>query len=327
LATSTEAEARSLFRLCAQGQWDYSTALHELGKGTWRSSLGRIHYRPFDTRWTVFERHVAVHLRERVTRHMRAGSNLALAVGRAGQVINGGDNWDIVFCSRLPTEFNLYRRGGNYLFPLYLYPTNGTARMANLAPHFIAEISQRLALNWLPDGSGDLLTTFGPDDIFAYIYAFLYAPSYRTRYANFLKIDFPRIPLPTRIDLFRVLCSSGHALSQAHLLEQPFSTNMAWSHTDDNLVEHVHYFARERGGCVSINAHQHLDCVPHAAWTLTIGGHQIAKKWLWDRRGRRLGAGELAQYCQIIASLLHTREAMAAIDRAIAHHGGWPLSP
>jgi predicted helicase len=326
LATRSEEEARKLFRLCKQKQWNYSVALRELGKGTWRAALERIHYRPFDTRWTVFERHVAVHLRERVTRHMRAGPNLALAVGRAGQVINGGDNWDIAFCSRLTTEFNLYRRGGNYLFPLYLYPSPGTSRSANLAPAFCAEISRRLALRWLSDGRGDLNSTFGPEDVFAYIYALLYAPDYRTRYADFLKIDFPRIPLPRNPDLFRQLCLAGHALARAHLLEQPLSTTLAWaSSPDHNLITRVSYSPHQHGGCISINPQQYLSHVPADAWTLTIGGYQVARKWLLDRQGRRLSADDLTCYRQIIASLIRTRELMTHIDALIEQYSGWPL--
>jgi predicted helicase len=268
---------------------------------------------------------VAVHLRSRVTRHLRAGPNLALAVGRAGQVINGGGGWDVAFCSRLPTEYNLYRRGGNSLFPLYLYPDPGAARVANLAPLFSAEISQRLALDWLPDGSGDLRSTFGPDDIFTYIYAWLYAPSYRERYADFLKIDFPRIPLPANLELFRALCQLGYALSQAHLLERTLPLNTDWSGASHPHVTYVQYQASiyMSGGRVSINADCSLDHVPEAAWLCTIGGYQVARKWLWDRRGRLLSSEELDHYRQIIASLVSTVELMTAIDRAIGEHGGW----
>ncbi|HXR66950.1 MAG TPA: type ISP restriction/modification enzyme, partial [Ktedonobacteraceae bacterium] len=302
------------------------TARRELATDAWRNELGCVSYRPFDTRWTIFERHVAVHLRERVTRHMRAGPNLALAVGRSGQVINGGDHWDIAFCTRLPTEFNLYRRGGNYLFPLYLYSPDQTTRVANLAPVFLEEMRRRLALCWLPDGSGDLHTTFGPDDIFAYIYALLFAPCYRARYADFLKIDFPRVPLPAHADLFRALCPLGRTLSQIHLLEVELPHAMVWSGCGNNLISYVAYLANEyKSGRIAINADRYLDHVPSGVWELTIGGYQVAKKWLWDRRGRSLSDEELAYYCQIIASLARTLELMEAIDSAIEQHGGWPL--
>lgn len=325
LATENETEARGLFRLCAQSQWNYAAARAELSRGDWRAQAGPVLYRPFDTRWTVFERHVAVHLRERVTSHMRAGPNLALAVGRAGQVIDGGA-WDIAFCSRLPTEFNLYRRGGNYLFPLYLYPTAHGPRVANLAPSLIAQICQRLALTWLPEGRGDLLTTLGPEDLFAYVYALLYSPAYRARYSAFLKIDFPRLPITASIDLFRALCSLGQNLSRLHLLEQHLPLNTIWMGSGNNLVECTRYQADGHdSGRIELNAQRYLVNVPRAAWELTIGGYQVAKKWLADRRGRHLAEQELALYQQIIAALVRTRELMAEIDSAIERHGGWPL--
>lgn len=325
LESKSEAEARRHFRLCGQRQWDYVTARRVLATDLWRNALGSVLYRPFDTRWTVFERHVAVHLRERVTRHMRAGPNLALAVGRAGQVVHGGATWDVAFCTRLPTEFNLYRRGGNYLFPLYLYPAGGAPRVANLAPPFITEVSQRLTLRWQPDGSGDLYATFGPDDIFAYIYALLYAPGYRARYADFLKIDFPRIPLPGSADLFRVLCQLGRALSQTHLLERPLLLETLWTETSETQVESVQYLPDVYSqGRVFINAHCCLEHVPEAAWLFTIGGYQVAKRWLMDRRGRQLSPVELEYYRQVIAGLVETLKFMAAIDRVLEGHGGWP---
>lgn len=324
LATSSEEEARALFRLCAQSQWNYARAYQTLASGSWRSALGCVSYRPFDTRWTVFERHVAVHLRERVTRHMRAGPNLALIVGRAGQAVRGGA-WDVAFCSRLPTEFNFYRRGGNYIFPLYLYPAGGGARVANLAPAFIAQVSQRLALDWLADGSGDLLRTFGPEDIFAYIYAWLYAPAYRARYADFLKIDFPRLPLPDHLELFRTLCQLGRALSQAHLLEQTRPGEAAWSGEEATLVNDVRYLkdSASQTGQIFINEVCSLSPVPEAAWSMTIGGYQIARKWLQDRSGRRLSRAELVHYRQVIASLVDTLDLMDRIEQALVTYHAW----
>src|SRR5258708_14598004 len=116
---------------CALPIWQYSCAKKELAKDDWRQDLVEILYRPFDKRWTVFNRHVAVHRRERVMRHMLAAENIGLTIGRAGQVINQ-DQWDIVFCTRHITEFNLFRRGGNTLFPPYLY-SPAEDRTVNLA--------------------------------------------------------------------------------------------------------------------------------------------------------------------------------------------------
>ena len=99
LATRSEEEARSIWRLCSQSQWQYSRAKSELGSGDWRNRIESILYRPFDVRATVFNRNVAVHRRKRVTRHMLAGPNVGLCIGRAGQVI-GSESWDVGFIAK-----------------------------------------------------------------------------------------------------------------------------------------------------------------------------------------------------------------------------------
>ena len=334
LATRDEDEARQRYRLCAQGQWNYTGAKRALRDGEWRQQLAPLLYRPFDTRWTVYNRHVAVHLRERVTRHLLPGpvrcrrENLALLIGKAGQVISG-QAWDIVFCSRIITEFNLFRRGGNNIFPLYLTGDDGKAGPGvNLAPAFIDEVTARLGLQWVAEGQGDLQQTIGPEDIFSYIYALLHAPSYRARYAAFLKRDFPRIPLPHNLALFRALCCPGQQLVCLHLLEgeTPFITSYPVAGT--HFVERVRYVPGDDDkttGRVWINAAQYFERVPAAAWALHIGGYGVCLKWLKDRRGRHLTLEEITQYQKIVAALAETLRLMREIDDVIEHAGGWPF--
>ena len=73
LRTESEAEARSLWRLCSQSQWNYARAKEELATGLWEDSVQPVLYRPFDIRWTVFDQNVAVHQRKRVTDQLRRG--------------------------------------------------------------------------------------------------------------------------------------------------------------------------------------------------------------------------------------------------------------
>ena len=328
LSTQTEDEARRLFRLCSQDQWQYAGAKSELANGAWRQEVTEILYRPFDWRWTVFNRHVAVHRRERVMRHMLAGENIGLTIGRAGQVIDQHE-WDIVFCTRFITEFNLYRRGGNNLFPLYLYTgaSSGDCR-ANLAAGFITEFTARLGMTWVADGHGDLQQTFGPQDIFAYMYAVLYSPAYRKRYAPFLKIDFPRLPLTSNSALFRALCTLGARLIGLHLMERYPSQITSFPIPGNNIVESVRYTAQSKQtavGRVWINTRQYFDDVPLEAWNFSIGGYQVCKKWLKDRKGRKLSDDELLHYQQIVAILAETTSLMREIDSVIEKFGGWPI--
>jgi predicted helicase len=332
LATTNEAEARLLFTLCSQDQWSYVRAKDELTDNTWRNQAHEILYRPFDTRWTIYNRNVAVHRRERVMRQMLAGSNFALATTRLTK-----DKWDVSVCKNIIGHKALSAYDPTYLFPLYLYVTERTdlfdnarlgtapaARRANLAPEFIADFSERLKLDFVPDGCGDLKKTYGPEDVFHYAYAVFYSPTYRSRYAEFLKIDFPRLPLTSNVEVFRSLCALGKELVGLHLMEHLPKLETRYPIAGDNTVGNLHYTEPEADmpGRVWINQTQYFDNVPPEVWSYHIGGYQVCQKWLKDRKGRQLSYDDLTHYRGIVAALARTVELQAAIDDAI---GEWPL--
>ena len=222
---------------------------------------------------------------------------------------------------------------GSYLSPLYLYPTDKTdlfddsatgSRRPNLAPKFIADFSARLQLDFVPDGFGDLRKTFGPEDVFHYAYAMFHSPTYRSRYAEFLKIDFPRLPLTRDAALFRSLCALGKELVVLDLMEQLPKLETCYPEAGDNAVDAVRYSEPANGapGRVWINQKQYFDNVPPEVWGYHIGGYQVCQKWLKDRKGRQLSYDDLTHYRGIVAALSRTIELQAAIDESI---GEWPL--
>ena len=327
LATSSEDEARDQWRLCSQNQWQYDQAKQELAGGSWRGQIKPVLYRPFDVRATVFDRNVAVHRRERVMRHMLVGPNLGLCLGRAGQVI-GSDTWEIVFASKFSSDFNLFRRGGNCLFPLYIYSTKKSARVGerrvpNLNSDFVKAFSSATTLDFIPDGTGNLTTTFGPEDVFHYIYAILHSPEYRRRYADFLKSDFPRVPVTNCGALFESLAALGKRLTALHLMEADDGEAPIFPATGKNRVEKVSYAPSQKR--VWINGEQYFDGVAPDTWEFTIGGYQPAEKWLKDRKNRPLSYDDIAHYCRLCAALAETPRIMASIDETIEAYGGWPL--
>ncbi|HYB00055.1 MAG TPA: type ISP restriction/modification enzyme, partial [Ktedonobacteraceae bacterium] len=221
------------------------------------------------------------------------------------------------------TDFNLFRRGGHNLFPLYLYDLGETSSCkANLAGAFIEECIMRLGLKWVPCGHGDLVDSFGPEDIFAYLYALFYSPAYRERYAPFLKIDFPRVPITSNILLFRELCALGSRLVRLHLKEKHIQSGVAFPISGTNAVINVYY---ETPGRVWINESQYFDGVQWGAWNFSIGGYKVCMKWLKDRKGQTLSNDDLAHYQQIVAILAETNNMKNAIDAAIERYGGFPL--
>ena len=78
-------------------------------------------------------------------------------------------------------------------------------------------------------------------------------------------------------------------------------------------------------GQVWINATQYFDGVPLEAWNFSIGGYQICKKWLKDRKGHRLSDDDVAHYQHIVVILSETGKVMHEIDAVIEKCGGWPL--
>jgi predicted helicase len=146
-------------------------------------------------------------------------------------------------------------------------------RRPNLNPEFIKAFSEKLGLKFTEDGKGDLEETFGPEDIFNYAYAVFHLPTYRTRYAEFLKIDFPRLPLTSDKELFKALVAKGAELATLHLMESPALYNLITKYTvtGDNSVEKVTYDVNNQR--VYINKTQYFEGVQPEVWQFHIGGY------------------------------------------------------
>ena len=216
----------------------------------------------------------------------------------------------------------------NFIFPLYLYPAeremqlDNEHRHPNLNPQFVDAISKKLALKFIEDGRGDLKETFGPEDIFNYAYAVFHSPTYRTRYAEFLKIDFPRLPLTSDKELFKALAERGAELVSLHLMEPPMLNKLITKYpvAGSNVVEKVAY--DETTKRVYINKEQYFKGVPPEVWNFYIGGYQTCQKWLKDRRGRTLSYDELTHYQKVIVAIKETIRLMEEIDQVIP---SWPI--
>ena len=175
--------------------------------------------------------------------------------------------------------------------------------------------------------------TFAPIDVLDYIYAILHSPTYREKYKEFLKIDFPRVPYPKDLSTFQKLTNLGSQLRQIHLLESPIVEKYITQYPidGDNVVtkvkfetyNYLHQVPDENGnmlypdylGTVSINDTQYFDGVPTTAWEFYIGGYQPAQKWLKDRKGRALEFDDILHYQKIIVALTETDRLMQEIDK------------
>ena len=164
---------------------------------------------------------------------------------------------------------------------------------------------------------------FAPIDILDYIYAVLHSPTYREKYKEFLKIDFPRVPYPKDKDTFWQLVKLGGEIRQLHLLESPIVEEYITQYPEDgdNVVTKPHYFPIPQNektgdlqGNVFINETQYFAYVPLKAWEFYIGGYQPAQKWLKDRKDRKLEFDDILHYQKIIVALSETDRLMKEID-------------
>ncbi|MBK9726916.1 MAG: N-6 DNA methylase [Saprospiraceae bacterium] len=204
-------------------------------------------------------------------------------------------------------------------FPLYLYSDkNGqqsikesAERTPNLNTEIVKQIEEKLGLTFINEKE-TAKNTFAPIDILDYLYAVLHSPSYREKYKEFLKIDFPRVPYPKDQDTFWNLVKLGGELRKIHLLESPIVEKYITSYPIDgnNQVDKIKY----ENNKVWINESQYFDKVPQVSWEFYIGGYQPAQKWLKDRKGRTLSYEDILHYQKIIVALSETDRIMNEID-------------
>jgi len=314
VGSENEEAARNEYRLCTQDQWDYASAKAALSKGKWRENITQIAYRPFDFRYTIYDSNVAVHRRERVTRHMYRKQNYALLTTKATR----DSRFCHVFVTNLISEaiFLSGTTASNAMvFPLYLYPRDDEldqTRRINFDDRLWSKLKAKASHP--ENGEPDEVATFD------YIYGVLHCPDYRDIYKDFLKSGFPRIPYPESPDNFWHIVEKGRKLRQLHLMEDvaigeaPYTLRAIEDAVCDNTVDTPQFFETSEGiGKVQINAGQYFENVPIVAWNFYIGGYQPAQKWLKDRKGRTLNFDDVRHYQKIIKILAETDRIMNEI--------------
>lgn len=211
----------------------------------------------------------------------------------------------------------------NSVIPLYIFPDEGTLDQTvrvNFDSALYSRFREAAGLDAplpAPDGTDAFRRATGdarPDEVkvFDYIYGVLHSPAYRETYAEFLKIDFPRVPFPNSPESFRAISAHGEALRRLHLMEPAAigDTPFPFEGEGDSVVDKP----RHELGKVWINQGQGFAGVSATAWNFHIGGYQPAQKWLKDRKGRALTWEDVRHYQRIIKILDETHRIMQLID-------------
>lgn len=255
-------------------------------------------YRPFDIRWINYDVKQIIRARANVMNNLKK-PNIALCLIKVNSSSDG--LFKVLMSTGLTDKTILSSKDNANVFPLYLY-TKEFGEEKKI-PNLKKEEWQKFN-----DAVGKETT---PEEILAYIYAVLHSPSYRERYKEFLKIDFPRIPLPKTAEEFSRLTAIGQQLIDLHLMNnaQSWKCTTTFPEVGSQQVD----FQEWKDGQVWINDKQYFGNVPESVWEFYIGGYQPAQKWLKDRKGRTLSFDEIKHYLHIIHALEETMRLMKEI--------------
>ena len=316
--------ARQGYKLGKDAQdWKVTMAQKDLrDSGLKREKIVPILYRPFDLRYTYYTGRSGGFIcrpRSEVMRHMLAGENLALITPKRVEHVG---NWQHAFITVFSSEHvSVSLKTIDYHFPLYFYPS--TVPKDLFAHHESAERK--------PNLNTELVTALAkahgrqpsPEAIFHYVYAVLHAPSYRNKYVQFLRADFPRIPFTTDKDLFDKLAGLGSRLVALHLLESPEldPPTCRFDGEGDTKVARTkargfRYAPAEQR--MHVNRTHYFSPLSPEVYQYRIGGYQVCEKWLKDRKERRLHTTDIRTYCRMVTAIERTITIQQRLDIAYA---------
>ena len=255
-------------------------------------------YRPFDTQWIDYDVERIARARENVMSHLKK-ANIALCLIKVNSSSDG--LFKVLVSSGMTDKTILSSKDNANVFPLYLYTNEfgKETKVANLNDEEWQKFNNAIG------------RITPPEELLAYIYAVLHSPSYRERYKEFLKVDFPRIPLPTSESEFVRLAQIGQQLIDLHMMRntQNWKCDTTFPESGSQQIDMLKWKDKQ----VWINKQQYFGNVPEEVWNFYIGGYQPAQKWLKDRKGRTLVFDDIKHYLYIIHALAETIKLMQKI--------------
>jgi predicted helicase len=327
--TRSDREIAEDFDLSDTRGWNIHAVRRGSGFQKVKGAITKCLFRTFDLRWVALTKDIIDWPRLEVMSCIGAGKPGLLC---SRQQSTSGFRHALV----VDTPVDMFcisnkSREGQTLFPLFLRDSDGllgrgqkATRHPNLGVECVKHI--RTLLDHQPSDAEHELAEADVLDCFAYVYAILHSPSYRLRYADLLKMDYPRVPLPPAIGIFRALVRFGHELIQLHLLESPKLHQQATEFVGARNIQ-VDKVSWDRN-TVWIDKAQTSGFlgVIDKVWNFHIGGYQVCEKWLKDRKGGTLSKADIEHYQKIIIAIRETIRIMADVDKAIDAHGGWPAA-
>ncbi|MBC8402693.1 MAG: N-6 DNA methylase [Candidatus Marinimicrobia bacterium] len=307
------------YNLKNTSSWNLENARELIQKDeNWNNYFKIILFRPFDDREIYFSSTLVDRPRYEIMRHMLE-ENLSLCFMRQ---FSGNLPYTHALISEHMVDNRTFfsSKGIIQQAPLYIYPekadnyksnSNGTEQL------FSAEEPTGRKPNISKAVFDALAASYGtrpaPGKILFYIYAVMYSTTYREKYSEFLRIDFPRIPFTKDRDLFKRMAKLGQQLTYLHLLKSVELNNpiakFEGSGDNDRVEKPIYDKSTNR---VYINADKYFTGVKPQVWEYQVGGYQVLSKYLKDRKGRLMD--DPRHYCRVVTALEKTIDLQQQID-------------
>lgn len=290
--------------------WSLTTARKSISTLKIEDYVFPISYRPFDKRFVFYHPSWIDRGREEIVRNFILGENLGLCLIR----INRDDMFTVLVSDAITDKTILSSKDNANIFPLFIYDSNNL--MGNVHANFcndvLKKIEKLLGLRFTVQNEHDQANLFSAFDLVDYIYSILHSESYREKYKDLLKSEFPKIPYPQDKAIFWQLVEYGKQLRMIHLMKDAtvLGHEYAFSGAGTNIVDKAVY----KNGAIYINKTQYFGNVDEAIWNYYLAAYQPLQKWMKDRKGCFLSEEDIRHYQKMIASLTATKRIMKDIE-------------
>ena len=304
-------EIKTEFGLTDTRDWKIESALKTIRKNS--ISIQPYQYRPFDKRFIcynleMFDRGCSRY--ELMQAFLKKKNVIAIISGRAGQNVTPHLDWNLITISNNLSDANVFSRGGATVFPIYISTTGQIDDSSLLIPNFKPEFLKSLKFK------------YSFEELTGYIYSILHSSIYRKKYAEFLKIDFPRIPFTDDKNIFNQLAALGNELIKIHLLEQEAVDLLKEKYTygeligkGDYVVTKPIFLPENKTGRLYINKMQYFENIPVNVYEFYIGGYKVVENFIKHRKERELTFGEIDTIRHTAFAINFTMEQMDKINK------------
>ena len=278
--------------------WKLTDARKRIKDNCHKDIIIPIAFRVFDNRYIYYTPDMVDWGRDEIyNKHILNHENVCLVVPRQTT-----KEWRHVFVTDKVSNFNFLATGGQNgagtHFPLYLY--NDDSRIPNINNTIWKKVDANIGYH---------ATEI---QLFDYVYGILHSASYRKKYMEFLKGDFPKIPYPLDAKSFTHIAGIGERLRKLHLFNNvPDELTLAIYEGDgNNEVIKIQY----KQNRLYINKNQFFDNVPSDVFEFMVGDDQPALRWLKERKNLVLSAEDICYYQQIIYVLSESKKIMEELQ-------------